>query len=287
MKIKTLWILFWLVTSVQFVHAQAIDLVPKFDSRLIKYYKVDSCRVYENVTDGDKTVQYLTKLYIFNPEGFISQEIEFGQSEYDGNIVIKYAYDSDNNITRRQIYRPQRESIIYDYTNIGKKWVKMTVNFPIFKEFEIQSSDTGLILGIEVSSDAAIIDELTGEYTGKNAFMKTEEYEFRYNRFNKISKVYYYYQNREVHNIIYEYSTNGYGLPLKKSFYKYGEKVPDYTTEYSYNPTGFLQMEVTKESATNFTTTLEYEYAYAWDSPALQQKPELKKEQKFWIGKKK
>ncbi|HZH68174.1 MAG TPA: hypothetical protein VFD65_03155 [Chitinophagales bacterium] len=284
---RSLLIFILFITSFSLAQSQSIDLVPKFDHRLTKYYKVDSCRVYENVNNGNQTVQFLRKLYIFNSEGLVSQEVEFGQNEYDGHTIIKYDYDSYHNITRKQILRPQREPIIYDYTNIGNKWVRMTVQYPIFKEYNIQTSDMGLVLGILVSSQAAVMDPITGEYTGKEAFMQTEEYEFRYNRFNKIAKVNYFYMNKEIHNIVYEYSNSGYGLPLNKSFFKYGEKVPEYTTTYTYDPTGFLHMETTKESATNFTSTLEYEYVYAWDSPILQQKPPTKKRQDFWIGRKK
>lgn len=282
-------IIAWVLAFVFFTNAwtQSIDLVSKFDERLTSYYKVDTCRVYENVSGGGQTVQFLRKLYIFNENGLVSQEVEFGESEYDGHTVIKYAYNEHNKITRKQILRPQRSPIVYDYNYVGPKWVRMTVQYPIFKEYEIQSSDQGLVLGMIVSSEAPVVDPLTGEYTGKNAFMKTEEYEFRYNRFNKISKVNYFYMNQETHNTIYEYSNQAYSVPISKRFYKTGEKEPEYVTQFSYDDTGFLHMEVTKESETGYTHTLEYEYAFRWDSPKHQQAPPQKKEQKFWIGKKK
>ena len=284
---KSLLASFLIFACFNIAQSQSIDLVPIFDYRLTKYYKVDTCRVYENVDNGNQTVQFLRKLYIFNAEGVVTQEVEFGEKEYDGHTIIKYDYDSYNHVTRKQILRPERQPIVYDYTYSNNRWTRMTVQYPIYKEYNIQSSDMGLVLGILVSSQAAVMDPITGEYTGKEAFMQTEEYEFRYNRFNKISKVNYFYMNKEVHHIIYDYSNSGYGLPLKKSLFKFGEKIPEYTTNYSYDPTGFLHMEVTKESGTNYTYTLEYEYAYAWDSPIRQQEPKLKKKQDFWIGRKK
>lgn len=272
--------------SIEWTHGQSITLVPKFDSKLTKYYKVDTCRVYENVSNGQQTVQYLRKLYLFNSEGLISQEVEFGQSEFDGHTIIKYDYNSNHNITRKQILRPEREPIIYDYRYTGNKWTSMTATQPILREFEIQSNDVGLVLGIIVKSMIPERDTL-GELTGKEIFGKMEEYEFRYNRFYKVVKENFYYMNEEMNSKVYQYSPNGYGPPLNMSFFKAGEKTPDYVTTYTYDATGFLHMEVTKESGTGYTNTLEYEYAYAWDSPLLEKQPELEKGQKFWIGKKK
>lgn len=269
-----------------FCQGQSISLVPKFDTKLTKYYKVDTCRVYENVSNGQQTVQYLRKLYLFNKEGLVTQEIEFGHSEFDGHTITKYDYDSHQNITRKQILKPEREAIIFDYRNQGKKWIGMTVTYPYLKEYEVQSNDQGLVLGILVKSMIPEKDSI-GEPTGKEIFGLMEEYEFRYNRNYKIVKENFFYMGEPMSSKVYQYSPNGYGPPLNMSFMKPDEKTPEYITTYSYDPTGFLHMEVTKESETGYTNTLEYEYAYAWDSPLLEQRPELQKDQKFWIGKKK
>ncbi len=286
MLFRLLFLIVSLSFSFNFCHGQAISLVPKFDPKLTKYYKVDTCRVYENVSNGQQTVQYLRKLYLFNKEGLVTQEVEFGQSEYDGHTITKYDYDSYQNITRKQILKPEREPIVFDYRNQGKKWIGMTVTYPYLKEYEVQSNEEGLVLGILVKSMIPERDSI-GEPTGKEIFGLMEEYEFRYNRHYKIVKENFYYMGEEMSSKVYQYPPNGYGAPLSMSYFKFGEKVPEYITTYSYDPTGFLHMEVTKESGTGYTNTLEYEYAYAWDSPLLEEKPELQREQKFWIGKKK
>lgn len=286
MRLRLLFALLTFTFSVNALHSQAVNIVSKFDPKLIKYYKVDTCRVYENVDNGQQTVQYLKKLYLFNKEGYISQEVEFGQSEYDGHTIIKYDYDSYQNISRKQILKVDREPIVYEYLNIGKQWKGMTVTYPYLKEYEVQSNDQGLILGIIVKSMIPEKDSI-GDPTGKEIFGVMEEYEFRYNRHYKVVKENYYYLGTDMHTIVYQYPPNGYGLPISMSFFKPSEKAPEYTTAFSYDPTGFLHMEVTKETVSGYTNTLEYEYAYAWDSPLLDTKPELNKEQKFWIGKKK
>ena len=268
--------------------AQSLELVPKFDYNLIKYYKVDTCRVYENVNNGKQTIQYLKKIYIFNPDGTIAQEIEVGKDEYDAYNTIKFSYDENQNISRKAILRPGREPIVYDYYYTGKKWTKMVVSYPVFKEFEVQTNDQNLVLGILVWTNIPKIDEKTGEYTNKDTFAVAEEYEFRYNRFNKIAKENYYYKDRGLlHSIVYEYANREYGLPLTKSYYEGDNKEPSYVTHYTYDGTGFLHMEVKKETDTGYINTLEYEYAYAWDSPIYDKIPPLKKGQKFWIGKNK
>ena len=104
---------------------QSIQLVSKFDSRLIKYYKVDTCRVYENVNNGQQTLQFLRKLYIFDQNGNISQEVEFGQNEYDGHTITKYEYNSYNLITSKLVLRPQSDPLEYYYSNSGNKWLKL------------------------------------------------------------------------------------------------------------------------------------------------------------------
>ena len=40
-----------------------------------------------------------------------------------------------------------------------------------------------------------------------------------------------------------------------------------------------------KDNVTGYTNTLEYEYAYHYDSPIFDVTPELKENQKFWLGK--
>lgn len=287
MILRFLLLIVSIYTFSDYSHAQAFNIVSKFDNKLTKYYKVDTCRVYENVNNGQQTVQYLRKLYLFNSEGLVSQEVEFGQSEYDGHTITKYSYDSYQNIIRKQILRPEREPIIYDYYYVDKKWERMTVNYPVHKEYTIQTTDNGLVIGILVRSLTPKIDPLTGEFMGKDTFAVTEEYEYRYNRHYKVVKENYYYMSKDMHTIVYQFSPNGFGPPLNMSMFKPQEKTPVYTTTYSYDPTGFLHMEVTKDTDNGYTNTLEYEYAYAWDSPLHQNRPELQKEQKFWIGKKK
>lgn len=279
--------LIFCVGIISFSFGQSIQIVSKFDNKLTKYYKVDTCRVYENVYNGSQTVQYLRKVILFNKEGNISQEIEYGQSEYDGHTITKYDYNSDNNITRKQILRPERDPIVYDYLYEGRKWKSMVVTYPYLREFDIQTNDNGLVLGILVKSMVPQRDSITGEPTGKEIFGVMEEYEYKYNRNYKVVKEIYNYLGNPVHILTYQYTPNGYGPPISMNFFKADGKTPEITTTYTYDPTGFLIMEVTKDHVTGYTNTLEYEYAFAWDSPLKEQKPEQTKDQKFWIGNKK
>ncbi|MCO5234128.1 MAG: hypothetical protein LC105_13170 [Chitinophagales bacterium] len=248
---------------------------------------MDTCRVYENVSDGTQTTQYLRKIYLFNGLGNIAQEVEFGVNEYDGHTIIKYEYNSNGLISRKQILRPERDPIEYIYYNSGNKWLKMSTIYPYPKDYEIQSNEQGLILGILGKAMVPERDSLTGELTGKEIYGTMEEYEYRYNRFYKVVKETYYYLGRDIHTITYQYPPNGYGLPLSMSYFKEDSKTPEYTIIYTYDPHGFLHMEVNKDITTGYTNTLEYEYSYHYDSPIHEQQPEMKKGQQFWIGKKK
>lgn len=264
---------------------QSIQLVSKFDSRLIKYYKVDTCRVYENVNNGQQTLQFLRKLYIFDQNGNISQEVEFGQNEYDGHTITKYEYNSYNLITRKLVLRPQRDPIEYNYTNSGNKWLRMVTTYPFQKEYVVQTNDQGLVIGILGKGMVPERDSITYENTGREIFGTLEEYEYRYNRFNNISKENYYYLSRNVRTITYQYSPNGYGAPISMKLFKEESKIPEATTIFTYDPTGFLLIEVQKDNLTGYTNTLEYEYAYHYDSPIFEKTPELKENQRFWLGK--
>ncbi|MCO5230254.1 MAG: hypothetical protein M9958_03765 [Chitinophagales bacterium] len=267
--------------------AQSVNIIPKFDFKLVKYYKLDTCRVYENVSNGTQTTQYLRKLYLFNNQGNIAQEVEFGANEYDGHTVIKYEYNSYGLITRKQVLRPDREPIEYTYYNAGNKWLRMSMVYPYPKDFEVQANDQGLILGIIGKAMVPERDSLTGEFTGKEIYGAMDEYEYRYNRFYKVVKETYYYLGRDVHTITYQYPTNGFGSPISKSYFKEDSKIPEYTVIYTYDSHGFLHTEVTKETDSGYTNTLEYEYSFAWDSPINEQQPEMKKGQQFWLEKKK
>lgn len=285
MNVKQILFLFISLFFSSFVYGQSINILQKFDPRLIKYYKVDTSRVYENVSNGKETVQYLRKLYIFDQNGNISQEVEFGQGEFDGHTIIKYEYNSYNLINRKIVLRPERDPIEFTYYNSDKKWLRMVTTYPFQKEYIVQSNDQGLVLGILGKGMVPERDPITYEYTGKEVFGVMEEYEYRYNRHNKIAKENYYYLGKPVRTITYQYTPNGYSPPISMNYFKEDSTIPETTTFFTYDPTGFLLMEVMKDNATGYTNTLEYEYAYHYDSPIFDVKPELKEGQKFWLGK--
>jgi hypothetical protein len=285
MKIRQFIILSICLLFASFVHGQSISILSKFDPRLIKYYKVDTCRVYENVSNGQQTVQYLKKAYLFDANGNISQEIEFGQSEFDGHTITKYEYNANNLISRKIVMRVDRDPIEYTYYNVGNKWTSMVTTYPFQKEYTVQTNDQGLVLGILGKAMIPEKDSITDEPTGKEIFGVMEEYEYRYNRHSKISKENYYYQGRIVRTITYQYTPNGYSPPISMSYFKEESTLPETTTTFTYDPTGFLLMEIMKDNVTGYTNTLEYEYAYHYDSPIFDVTPELKENQKFWLGK--
>lgn len=285
MKIKQFIFLFTCLFFASSIHGQSISIISKFDPRLVKYYKVDTCRVYENVSNGQQTLQFLKKAYLFDGNGNISQEIEFGQSEFDGHTITKYEYNSNNLISRKIVLRPQRDPIEYNYFNSGNKWLRMTTVYPFQKEYIVQTNDQGLILGILGKGMIPERDSITFETTGKEVFGTLEEYEYRYNRFNKISKENYYYLGVNLRTITYQYTPNGYGPPISMNLYKDESKIAESTTIFTYDPTGFLLIEVQKDNTNGYTNTLEYEYAYHYDSPIFEKVPELKDNQKFWLGK--
>lgn len=285
MKVKQFIILSICLLFVSFVQGQSINILQKFDPRLIKYYKVDTCRIYENVNNGQQTIQYLRKAFLFDANGNISQEIEFGQSEFDGHTIIKYEYNSSNLISRKIVLRPERDPIEYTYYNDGIKWKSMVTTYPFQKEYTVQTNDQGLVLGILGKAMVPEKDSITDEPTGREVFGVLEEYEYRYNRHNKISKENYYYLGRLVRTITYQYSPNGYSPPLSMSAYKDDSKFPETTTTFTYDPTGFILLEVLKDNETGYTNTLEYEYAYHYDSPIFKVTPELKQNQRFWLDK--
>lgn len=285
MKIKQFIFLFICLLFASSIHGQSISIISKFDPRLVKYYKVDTCRVYENVSNGQQTLQFLKKAYLFDGNGNISQEIEFGQSEFDGHTITKYEYNSSNLISRKIVLRPQRDPIEYNYFNSGNKWLRMTTVYPFQKEYIVQTNDQGLILGILGKGMIPERDSITFETTGKEVFGTLEEYEYRYNRFNKISKENYYYLGVNLRTITYQYTPNGYGPPISMNLYKDESKIAESTTIFTYDPTGFLLIEVQKDNTNGYANTLEYEYAYHYDSPIFEKVPELKDNQKFWLGK--
>ncbi|MCO5249124.1 MAG: hypothetical protein M9887_09280 [Chitinophagales bacterium] len=277
------------------ISAQSIELVSKFDTRLMKYYKVDTCRMYETVKSGNVKTKYLTKIYLFNSEGNISKEVEFDIRTHDIIQTILYSYNGDQNIVRKEIRQSGRESVIFDYQYYGGKWVGMTTTYPYYKEYEVQSTESGLILGIIGKAQTQELDPITYEPTGKEVLGKIEEYEYRYNRYNKIVKENYYYMDRPISTSIYQFPPNGYGAPLSKKFFKVqgtdmvldSLKTPLTYTTYSYNGTGFLEEESTKDAEEGTSYTLSYEYAFSYDSPINQYKPKQKVKEKFWLGKNK
>jgi|GEM_PF-4514419 len=275
-----------LCAFLSYARAQAVDLVPLFDTKLTKYYKVDTCRMYENVSSDGKTIQYLRKVYLFNKEGLVTQEIEFGQSDYEGHTITKYDYNANGQVITRQVLKPDREPVVTNYTYQDNRWTGMTVTYPFIKEYEVQSTDQGLVLGIIGRAMIQEQDSLTGEPTGREIMGNIEEYEFRYNRHYKVVKESFYYYGRDYHVKTYEYPPNGYGPPVSMSFFKPFEKNPEYKTIYTYDGRGFRIMEVTNDMVSGYKTTLEYEYAFAPDSPVHDKAPEVKQGQQFWIGKK-
>ena len=272
--------------------AQSLEMVSKFDSRLMKYYKVDTCKMYETIKGKHETIKYLTKVFIFNPAGNVSKEIEFDIVDHHIIQSITYSYNADQNLIRKTISRPERDPIVYDYLYRGEKWIGIKTTYPYYKEYEIQATETGLVLGILGKAKIQELDPETYEPTGKEVFGTMEEYEYRYNRHYKIVKETYYYMNKGISMTTYQFPPNGYGAPLSKKYYKaFGEqeldslKAPLTITTYSYDGTGFLSEEVTKDNEAGTQNTLSYEYAYAYDSPLKQRQPEKKRGEKFWIGK--
>jgi len=244
-----------------------------FDPKLVQYYKVDSCKVY--MQEPGDPAKILTFIYVFNSDGLATQKLKVPYEEDGDTIITNYQYVSGllvQELTESEGRTPQE--VLYSYR--GRVPVKKVVKYYDTKEYKIFSDDQGMILGMEGYGMVPEIDSLTAEPTGNMVVGKIDEYEYRYNRFNKLTREVYLYNYQEFYQIVFDYGPNGNQPLLGKVIYKMGSKVPDATVTYSYAGNGFISKETSKDGETQNITTITYEYIYNPASIMRQPAPVLK-----------
>jgi hypothetical protein len=253
--------------------AEASNPADLFDPKLVQYYKVDTCKVY--MQEPGDPAKILTFVYVFNSDGLTTQKLKVPQDEDGDTIVTNYQYVSGllvQELTEGAGRTPQE--VLYSYR--GRVPVKKVVKYYDTKEYEIFSDEEGMILGMVGYGMVSEIDSLTAEPTGNMVVGKIDEYEFRYNRFKKLTREVYLYNYQEFYQIVFDYGPNGNQPLMSKVTYKMGSKVPDATVTYSYGGNSLVSREESKDGETQSVTTISYEYIYNPASIMMQPAPTLK-----------
>lgn len=251
--------------------ARAQDLISVFDPPLIRYYKVDSCLVHLTETSYGQPEKRLAEKYIFDGMGNVTQKITYSSYEDEAPTITEYEYNMNGQLIKSTTQRPERDPIITWYAYRGKFMTGKKVNLPEEREYEIFITDDGLRLGMIGRSLIDEKDTLTGELTGRKIMGNIEEYEYRYNRFNKVTREIFYYYGNEFHNKEFDYGPNGNGPLLSMKIYRNGSRQPDSKTVYTYAGNSLLQREEQTDLVTGDLRILDYEYFYAPSSPMNQQ----------------
>lgn len=253
--------------------AKASNPASLFDPKLVQYYKVDTCKVY--LQEPGDPLKILTFIYVFNSDGLVTRKMKVPQEENGDTIVTSYQYVSGllvQELTEGEGRTPQE--VLYSYR--GRTLVKKVVKYYDTKEYEVFSDDEGMVLGMVGYGMVSELDSLTAEPTGNMVVGKIDEYEFRYNRFKKLTREVYLYNYQEFYQTVFDYGPNGNQPLLSKVTYKMGSKVPDGTVTYTYGGNGLVSQEQSKDGETQSVTTISYEYIYNPASIMLQLAPTLK-----------
>jgi hypothetical protein len=255
------------------VIAKASNPASLFDPKLVQYYKVDTCKVY--LQEPGDPAKVLTFIYVFNSDGLATQKLKVPYEEGGDTIITNYQYVSGllvQELTEGEGRTPQE--VLYSYR--GRVPVKKVVKYFDTKEYEIFSDEEGMMLGMIGYGMVPEIDSLTAEPTGNTVVGKIDEYEYRYNRFKKLTREVYLYNYQEFYQIVFDYGPNGNQPLMSKVVYKMGNKVPDATVTYSYGGNSLVSKESSKDGETQSVSTTTYEYIYNPASIMLQPAPTLK-----------
>lgn len=252
-----------------------------FDPNLIKYYKVDSCVVHMTISGGDVLEKRDSDIYYFDGMGNVTKHVKLSAYEDEPPTITTFEYNMNGLLIKSEMQRPEMEPIITLYGWRGKIMAGKKVNLPEEREYEIYSTDEGLKLGMVGRSLIPEKDSLTDEPTGRMIMGTVEEYEYRYNRFNKMTREVFYYYGAEFHSKEFDYGPNGNAPVLSMKMYRNGSRVPDYITTYTYAGNSLLQREDSSDPSTGEVTTLVYEYFFAPTSPMNNQPKPPGTPQKF------
>lgn len=257
-----------------------------FDPNLIKYYKVDSCVLQLTEVGSGEIEKRVAEKYIFDGMGNATQRIKYSDYEDEAPTTTDYEYNMNGQLIKSTTNRPDNEPIITLYGYRGKIMAGKKVNLPEEREYEIYITDQGLKLGMIGRSLIDEKDTLTGELTGRRIMGNVEEYEYRYNRYNKMTREVFYYYGNEFHNKEFDYGPNGNASLMSMKMYRNGSRQPESITTYVYAGNGLLQMEELSDPMTGDKRTLVYEYFYAPASPMNNQPKSPETPTKFMPTKK-
>jgi hypothetical protein len=238
-----------------------------FDPNLIKYYKVDSCVIRLTEVAFGEIEKRVAEKYIFDKMGNATQKIIYSAYEDEAPTIIDYEYNMNGQLIKSTTNRPDREPIITLYSYRGKFMVGKKVNLPEEREYEIYITDQGLKLGMIGRSLIEEKDTLSGEPTGRRIMGNIEEYEYKYNRYNKMTREIFYYYGNEFHNKEFDYGPNGNAPLMSMKMYRNGSRQAESVTVYTYAGNSLLQREELTDLMTGDKRTLDYEYFYAPSSP--------------------
>jgi hypothetical protein len=230
------------------------------DARFIKYYNIDTCKILVEEEDSvGNMVKRVSEIHVFYPSGQAAVSYKIPEFEDEDTVVTLYEY-ANGLLMASQRMAPGRDTVLteYFYKN-GMLYGKVVTAFDR-KEYEIYTNSDGLVLSMIGKTMIPKIDSLTGEPTGENFMGKIEEYEYRYNRFRKVTKEVFTYYDKEYYTKVNDYGPAGNGPLLSQSVYKFGSSTPDTKIVYTYGENNLPSKEETTELPAGAVSNVYFEY---------------------------
>lgn len=238
------------------------DLINIPEARTMSYLKVDTCKIYVEEPDSVGVLQKrLAEIHLINSFGKPAFSYILPKYEDDDTTFIYYEYMNNKLLTKLKI-KPGQDTVttemLYNYQGI---LIKKAVTGYDRKVYDIAADEEGYIYGMEVNMMLPEVDS-TGEQTDKLVSTRVEEYEYKYNRYQKMVKEIFTYYDKEFHTKIYDYGVTGNGPLLSVLVYKMGEKEPDSKITYEYAANGLIVKETTTMLQAGTEENIYFEYTF-------------------------
>jgi len=234
----------------------------EFQSMYIKNLHVDSCIIFKMVEGDSIPVKQVVNKVIFNAEGLVKAYYIMPEYE-DADTVIKVYEYVTNKPVLKTTYGKDVEPIETQYIYQNGILVQELISGAEPRDYDIFVDNEGRMLEKNGKTAFPEIDSVTGESTGKMVWQAIDAYEYKYNKYKKVSEEIFNFYGQESYRAIYDYGPAG-NMPLqKKTIYRYGNKVPDTEVLFTYTSNNLIASQEYRELEEGTSSLLEYEYFYA------------------------
>lgn len=239
------------------------------DARFIKYHNIDTCKkLVEEEDSVGNMVKRVSEIHLFYPSGLTAVSYKIPEYEDEDTVVTVYEY-ANGLLMASQKMAPGRDTVLteYFYKN-GMLYGKVVTAFDR-KEYEVYTNSDGLVLSMIGKTMVPKIDSLTGEPTGENFMGKIEEYEYRYNRYKKVTKEVFTYYDKEYYTKVNDYGPVGNGPLMSQTVFKFGNSSPDTKIVYTYGDNNLPLVEETSELPAGAVSKVYFEYHTRQAAPVV------------------